>query len=45
LFVVDATATYNQQLHMASLMTLSHGFATPILTSEITQIIDLKNGG
>lgn len=45
LFVVDATATYNQQLHLASLMTLSHGFATPILTSEITQIFDLKNGG
>lgn len=45
LVVVDATATYNQQLHLASLTTLSHGFATPILTSEIIQAFDLENGG
>lgn len=41
LFVVDATATYNQQLHLASLTTLSHGFVTPILASEIIQILGL----
>ncbi|MEO0198539.1 MAG: isochorismatase family protein [candidate division WOR-3 bacterium] len=34
-FVVDATATYNFELHRASLLNLSHGFAIPVLTEEI----------
>jgi isochorismate hydrolase len=34
-FAIDGTATYNQDFHLATLMNLSHGFATPVLTSEI----------
>jgi isochorismate hydrolase len=34
-FTIDGTATYNQDFHLASLRNLSHGFATPVLTSEI----------
>lgn len=39
-FVVDGTATYNQDFHQASLRNLSHGFATPILTDEILVALD-----
>jgi len=35
-FVIDGTATYTRELHMASLLTLSHGFAKPILSHEVT---------
>jgi isochorismate hydrolase len=38
-FVVDATATYNRQFHLASLLNLSHGFATPVLTTEIEHLL------
>jgi bifunctional isochorismate lyase/aryl carrier protein len=34
-FTVDGTATYNEQLHRASLLTLSHGFAVPVLIDEL----------
>ena len=34
-FAVDGTATYNEALHRASLLTLSHGFAIPVLVGEI----------
>ena len=34
-FLVDGTATYNQDHHLATLLNLAHGFATPMLTSEI----------
>ena len=34
-FTIDGTATYNQEFHLASLLNLSHGFATPVLASEI----------
>ncbi|MGE5342758.1 MAG: isochorismatase family protein [Candidatus Omnitrophota bacterium] len=34
-FMVDATATYNRQFHLASLLNLSHGFAIPTLTHDI----------
>jgi isochorismate hydrolase len=34
-FTIDGTASYNQEFHQASLLNLSHGFATPVLTSEI----------
>jgi bifunctional isochorismate lyase/aryl carrier protein len=34
-FVVDAVAAYNRRFHEASVLNLSHGFAIPVLTSEI----------
>ncbi len=34
-FCVDGTATYNRALHNATLLTLSHGFAIPVLCEEI----------
>ena len=34
-FTVDGTATYNEELHRASLLTLSHGFAVPVLINEL----------
>lgn len=39
-FTVDGTATYNEELHRASLLTLSHGFAVPVLIDELLQVID-----
>lgn len=33
-FVIDATASYNFDFHMASLLNLAHGFAKPIFTTE-----------
>lgn len=36
-FVVDATATSTLELHLCSLKTLAHGFAIPILTTEILE--------
>jgi isochorismate hydrolase len=35
-FCIDGTATYTEELHRASLLTLSHGFAIPILCAELT---------
>ncbi len=34
-FVIDGTATYNKDHHMATLLNLAHGFATPLLAAEI----------
>jgi isochorismate hydrolase len=34
-FVMDGTATQNEELHLSSLRTLSHGFSIPITTKEI----------
>ena len=34
-FMVDATATYSEQFHFASLLNLSHGFAKPVLSAEV----------
>jgi len=34
-FVVDATATYNEEFHRSSVLNLSHGFAVPVLTGEL----------
>ena len=34
-FVIDGTATYNQDHHLATLLNLAHGFATPVLAAEI----------
>jgi isochorismate hydrolase len=36
-FTVDGTATYNEELHRATLLTLSHGFAVPVLIEELLQ--------
>ena len=39
-FLIDGTATYNQDYHLAALLNLSHGFATPILSSKIIAVLD-----
>lgn len=39
LFTIDGTATQNEQFHKASLLNLSHGFATPVLCDEIIDLI------
>jgi bifunctional isochorismate lyase/aryl carrier protein len=38
-FTVDGTATFNEELHRASLLTLSHGFAVPVLIEELLQVM------
>ena len=38
-FTVDGTATYTQEQHHASLLTLSHGFAIPVLVEELLSIM------
>jgi isochorismate hydrolase len=39
-FLIDGTATYNREHHIASLLNLSHGFATPTLVSEIHTLVN-----
>ncbi len=39
-FVVDGTATQNEELHLSSLKTLSNGFAIPVTTNEILKEIE-----
>jgi isochorismate hydrolase len=34
-FVIDATAAYNEEMHLSSLRNISYGFATPVSTKEI----------
>ncbi len=34
-FAVDGTATYNEEHHRASVLNLTHGFATPVLVEQI----------
>jgi nicotinamidase-related amidase len=34
-FAVDGTATYNKDFQRATLLNLSHGFATPVLVDEV----------
>ncbi len=42
-FVVDATASYNDNFHTGAVINLSHGFAHTVLTDEIiAQLKDLK---
>lgn len=41
-FTVDGTATYNEELHRASLLTLSHGFAIPVLIEELLQKMEIN---
>jgi isochorismate hydrolase len=38
-FMVDGSATYTEAFHRASLLNLSHGFAVPVLTSEIESML------
>jgi isochorismate hydrolase len=40
-FLIDGTATYNEDFQLASLLNLSHGFATPVLTAEITRALEV----
>lgn len=35
-FCIDGTATYTEEVHLASLLNLSHGFAIPVLCSEMS---------
>jgi isochorismate hydrolase len=39
-FTIDATASYRQDYHRASLLNLSHGFAVPVLAAEIEAACD-----
>ena len=41
-FLVDGTATYNQQFHQASLLNLSHGFASLLLVDEALTMIEAR---
>ena len=34
-FTVDGTASYNAEFHLGTLRNLAHGFAIPVLTSEV----------
>jgi bifunctional isochorismate lyase/aryl carrier protein len=42
-FLIDGTATYNQEYHLAALLNLSHGFATPMLSSEIQAVLNKQS--
>ena len=42
-FTIDGTATYNEDLHRASLLTLSHGFAVPVLIDELLKAMETDN--
>lgn len=39
-FLVDGTATYNKEHHLAALINLAHGFAVPMLAGEIQAALD-----
>jgi len=39
-FLIDGTATYNEEHQLATLLNLSHGFAKPVLTAEITRALE-----
>ena len=39
-FLVDGTATYNKEHHLAALINLAHGFAVPVLAGDIQSAID-----
>ena len=36
-FTIDGTAANNRDFHLASLLNVSYGFATPVLTNEILE--------
>ncbi len=39
-FPVDGTATYNEKFHQATILSLSHGFAIPVLCEEIQEALE-----
>jgi isochorismate hydrolase len=39
-FPIDGTATYNEELHRASLLTLSHGFVVPMNVGELLEAME-----
>lgn len=41
-FLVDGTASYNRDFHQASLLNLSHGFATLLLTGEVLAALEAE---
>lgn len=41
-FVVDATATDDEELHTSTLQTLSNGFAVPVSTDEVLNALAMK---
>jgi isochorismate hydrolase len=38
-FLIDGTATYNEDHHLATLLNLGHGFATLVLVNEILEAV------
>lgn len=41
IFTIDATATQNEDLHMAALSNLAHGFAIPVLAKELVKYLEI----
>lgn len=39
-FTVDGTASYTEAFHRAALLNLAHGFAVPVLVSEILAVLE-----
>jgi len=39
-FTVDCVADWNEDFHKATLLNLSHGFAVPVLSSEIISALE-----
>lgn len=39
-FPMDATATYNEEFHLASFKNLSHGFTVPVITANILKCLE-----
>jgi len=42
---LDATASYAEEFHRAAALNLSHGFALPVLTGELQEILEAADGG
>jgi bifunctional isochorismate lyase/aryl carrier protein len=42
---VDATATYNEDFHFASLLNLAHGFAVPVMSRDILERLKAEPHG
>jgi isochorismate hydrolase len=41
-FTVDGTATYNRDFHMATLLNLSHGVASPVLVEKVVDVLQAE---
>ncbi len=44
-FPIDGTATYSEDLHLSTLINLSHGFAVPVLMEELQSTLEAFRGG